>query len=606
MSTPLAEGSPKSEGLDSAAKHAHEGSPEIEELDSAAVLAQGFGMSEEQVMRINRLLSNDNEHEGALADTTKDGTTRQSKSAPYFRDVVEDTPEIAVHGSFTDIRDHAIGKNREGKPPAVETESTSKGNPFSSVLASVKGLATAIKSKRKAKKNSREDTNATSNEPSNIPADYTDLIKRLNETKSHESVTLSNLQNPEKANSANLLNEAYNKITETDDPLREKVNQSSVGELLKTAYFDYARAMADVETKGGDSSKKAFWHAGERKRAVALQEAEETLLNYQLKYANVLVAHRESAGAYNEVAKEDQAQAKSNDLFDELRKLNERSRRVTLAERERRIDDRNLLHKGIVAVGKFFNKGKRLIDRNLVAGFLTAFGVTVSGAGWPITTGIALGAGSALRYGSKEAALDESIKNYSMNMISDKEFAKQRAALEGTGEYNSDEIFSRMAQAEFRLTRMDADKKLSAARKRANKNAKKLIIGYAAGGIAGSLTHGLLSSHNAVATAQPDNVQSSQSSNVGDAAKRVGDINPGQNHPLLTEVNYDTYQHPWNWAVEQFGSHDAMAQLHSLGNQAAQHGYNVQWHTTASGAEWISINGDSSTQGVLKVLGQYI
>ena len=588
------------------------------QLDSAAWEALRYGMSPDDAERINRLLSN--EHEGALAGTTKDSTTRQSTRAPYLREVagyggVQEghesttvTPEIAVHGSFTDIRDHAIGKNREGESLAVETEPISKGNLFGSVLASVKGLAIAIKSKREAKKNSRGHTNATSNESSNIPADYAGLIKRLNETKSHESVTLSksNLQNPEKANSANLLNEAYNKITETDDPLREKVNQSSVGELLKTAYFDYARAMADVETKGGDSSKKAFWHAGERKRAVALQEAEETLLNYQSKYANVLVAHRESAGAYDGVAEKDQAQAKSDDLFNELRNLNEQSRRVTLAERERRIDDRNLLHKGIVAVGKFFNKGKRLIDRNLVAGFLTAFGVTVSGAGWPITTGVALGAGSALRYGSKEAALDESIKNYSMNMISDEEFARQRAALEGTGEYNSDEIFSRMAQAEFRLTRMDADKKLSAARKRANKNAKKLIIGYAAGGIAGSLTHGLLSSHDAVVTAQPDNVQSSQSSNVGDAAKRVGDINPGQNHPLLTEVNYDTYQHPWNWAVEQFGSHDAMAQLHSLGNQAAQHGYNVQWHTTASGAEWISINGDSSTQGVLKVLGQYI
>ena len=44
--------------------------------------------------------------------------------------------------------------------------------------------------------------------------------------------------------------------------------------------------------------------------------------------------------------------------------------------------------------------------------------------------------------------------------------------------------------------------------------------------------------------------------------------------------------------------------LHELADMAAQNGYDVEWH--GSGAnEWVSINGDSNTTSVLKVLSQY-
>ena len=72
----------------------------------------------------------------------------------------------------------------------------------------------------------------------------------------------------------------------------------------------------------------------------------------------------------------------------------------------------------------------------------------------------------------------------------------------------------------------------------------------------------------------------------------------------VPKPDFSEYDYPWNWAADNFGTENAASKLHELADMAAQNGYDVEWH--GSGAnEWVSINGDSNTTSVLKVLSQY-
>ncbi|QQG50721.1 MAG: hypothetical protein HZB75_04270 [Candidatus Saccharibacteria bacterium] len=74
---------------------------------------------------------------------------------------------------------------------------------------------------------------------------------------------------------------------------------------------------------------------------------------------------------------------------------------------------------------------------------------------------------------------------------------------------------------------------------------------------------------------------------------------PGADLPPSTGFDY-----PWDWAVDAFGSEDAMDKLHELADRAAEDGKNVEWH--GSGArEWVEINGNSNTKDVIDILRTY-
>lgn len=63
------------------------------------------------------------------------------------------------------------------------------------------------------------------------------------------------------------------------------------------------------------------------------------------------------------------------------------------------------------------------------------------------------------------------------------------------------------------------------------------------------------------------------------------------------------YAYPWNWA------HDAAPKgvnpetwLHELGDKAAAAGHAVEWHKGAGDVEWVSVDGNSNTRGVIDAL----
>jgi polyhydroxyalkanoate synthesis regulator phasin len=63
------------------------------------------------------------------------------------------------------------------------------------------------------------------------------------------------------------------------------------------------------------------------------------------------------------------------------------------------------------------------------------------------------------------------------------------------------------------------------------------------------------------------------------------------------------YNYPWDWAHDHWGNGAGDA-LHRLGSIANSDGHNVKWHGSGENA-WISVDGKSNAQYVIKVLGKY-
>ena len=75
--------------------------------------------------------------------------------------------------------------------------------------------------------------------------------------------------------------------------------------------------------------------------------------------------------------------------------------------------------------------------------------------------------------------------------------------------------------------------------------------------------------------------------------------------PNVPEINFDSYDYPWDWAVEKFGDANAMDQLHNLADKAMADGHAVEWFD-GPGGTWMKVDGSSATAYVLGVLNQYV
>lgn len=259
---------------------------------------------------------------------------------------------------------------------------------------------------------------------------------------------------------------------------QEFVDGSEFGRTLKEKFAAYGVAKADLETKG---------RFGRRKREIALQKAETELAQAKLAYTKRLTELRTADGLY-EGDIEARKQARSDDFFNEFRKLDRESRKATREERERRGESK--WHKAKVTVGKFLNGGKG-------KGWLRNGGIgAAAGVGFGFAAGIpvTLLAGASLSYAnyeaSKSAALQDSLENYKEETMTDEEYAAYRKAMDRS-DATKDQKAERLAGEFFGRSRQEGDKELAAAKSKAKGNAKKFGIGFAAGAAAGNLVGGL-------------------------------------------------------------------------------------------------------------------
>ena len=135
----------------------------------------------------------------------------------------------------------------------------------------------------------------------------------------------------------------------------------------------------------------------------------------------------------------------------------------------------------------------------------------------------------------------------------------------------------------------------------------KYTIGFGLGGLAGNWLSSTYATGNSVPQSGSEAVDANS---TGDSVPQSGSeaVDTGVSTPEapnVSEINFDSYDYPWDWAAEKFGDANAMDQLHNLADKAMANGHAVRWYNTG-GIEYLEVDGSSATAYVLGVLNQYV
>ena len=422
-------------------------------------------------------------------------------------------------------------------------------------------------------------------------------------------------------------------------------------EAYDAAVAELAKLRADAETKSGNFitykfkkpinwilrrfGKQNLSIIGRERREQKLREAEDKVKECALALAKSRAENIENTA---DLSEDEIAQMKSDAAFGELRSLLDVNVRQAINdELTERQEKRHFGDKLLASVGKWLNGGskwgRRL--RSFGPGFATGALLPVFGvSNIPVLAGVTTVAGSLIHRGSRLAAADENLKRHQDDEGKAKaqfdaaEVAKMREEAEKMTASRPDdgkEAIGHFADWMMHGSRQKSYEDADRAAKEAETNAGLFALGAGLGKLANLGAHTALEkwSTDASAASAPEteapssgnetaNADLSPSGDSGnnktlnDAMDRLMHGSGDSGGEALTNADFSAYedQFPWNWAADNFGTENAASKLHELADMAAQNGYDVEWH--GSGAdEWVSINGDSNTTSVLKVLSQY-
>lgn len=436
-----------------------------------------------------------------------------------------------------------------------------------------------------------------------------------------------------------------------EESSEEGLEHEQQREAYDAAVAELAKLRADAETKSGNFitykfkkpinwilrrfGKQNLSIIGRERREQKLREAEDKVKECALALAKSRAENIENTA---DLSEDEIAQMKSDVAFGELRSLLDVNVRQAINdELTERQEKRHFGDKLLASVGKWLNGGskwgRRL--RSFGPGFATGALLPVFGvSNIPVLAGVTTVAGSLIHRGSRLAAADENLKRHQDDEGKAKaqfdaaEVAKMREEAEKMTASRPDdgkEAIGHFADWMMHGSRQKSYEDADRAAKEAETNAGLFALGAGLGKLANFGAHTALEkwSTDASAVSAPEtetppsgnetaNADLSPSGDSGnnktlnDAMDRLTHGSDGSGGEALTNADFSAYedQFPWNWAADNFGTENAASKLHELADMAAQNGYDVEWH--GSGAnEWVSINGDSNTTSVLKVLSQY-
>ena len=442
------------------------------------------------------------------------------------------------------------------------------------------------------------------------------------------------------------------KHPDNPDKAEEGLEHEQQREAYDAAVAELAKLRADAETKSGNFitykfkkpinwilrrfGKQNLSIIGRERREQKLREAEDKVKECALALAKSRAENIENTA---DLSEDEIAQMKSDIAFGELRSLLDVNVRQAINdELTERQEKRHFGDKLLASVGKWLNGGskwgRRL--RNFGPGFATGALLPVFGVGVPVLAGVTTGAGMLIHRGSRLAAADENLKHHQDDegkakaQFDTAEVTKMREEAEAAHRVDPrKEAIGHFADWMMHGSRQKSYEDADRAAKEAETNAGLFALGAGLGRLANLGAHTALEkwSTDASAASVPETEAPSSGNEtvppskdadldpsgsggdnktLNDAMDRLMHGSDGSGGEALTNADFSTYedQFPWNWAADNFGTENAASKLHELADMAAQNGYDVEWH--GSGAnEWVSINGDSNTTSVLKVLSQY-
>ena len=389
-------------------------------------------------------------------------------------------------------------------------------------------------------------------------------------------------------------NESYTKAN--TEKTEMSVDEHEAAALLKVARERFAKASIAVETH---FFKNYF---GGKKRQAELEAATEQLkqseLEYmRIKFADEIEAAKQDAEKQAELAAEIAQAAFAN--------MQETSKR-TSEKYDEMLDGRNKFKKYAAKVGEWFTKGGKVSQWLKLGGAGFAVGTTTAAfTGWPITTATLVATKLAVAGALKQNILEERrgedrIAKGRPDYL-DSSFAKDMAGKE------ADYVMNRAVDMSVDELKDVSVKRQEDLYRRIGSGLVKYTIGFGLGGLAGNW----LSSTYATGDSVPQSgSEAVDADSTGDSVPQSGSgaVNTGVSTPEapnVPEINFDSYDYPWDWAAEKFGDANAMDQLHNLADKAMADGHTVQWFD-GPGGTWMEVDGSSATADVLKVLNKYV
>ena len=374
------------------------------------------------------------------------------------------------------------------------------------------------------------------------------------------------------------------------------VDEHEAAALLKVARERFTKASIAVEThffKGLFGGKKR-----QEELNAATEELKKSELEYmRIKFADEIEAARQDADKQAELAAEI-AQA----VFANAQETSKR----TSEKYDEMLDGRNKFKKYAAKVGEWFTNGGKVSQWLKLGGAGFAVGTTTAAfAGWPITTATLVATKLAVAGALKQNILEERrgedriAKDY-LDYL-DSSFAKDMAGKE------ADYAMNRAVDMSVDELKDVSVKRQEDLYRRIGSGLVKYTIGFGLGGLAGNWLSSTYATGNSVLQSGSEAVDANS---TGDSVLQSGSgaVDTGVSTPEapnVPEINFDSYDYPWDWAAEKFGDANAMDQLHNLADKAMADGHTVQWFD-GPGGTWMEVDGSSATPDVLNVLKEYV
>ena len=424
---------------------------------------------------------------------------------------------------------------------------------------------------------------------------------------------------PEKREAADELEKAKDRhskayaAAESKNPLGKKRRQAELKaatEQLKKCELLYKAAdkLDESRERFAKASVDVESHFFKRKKRqeelnAATEELKKSGLEYmRLKFADKIEAAKQDPEKQAELAAE-MAQA----AFASMQETS----RVTTDKYDNMLDDRSKFKKAVAQVGKWFNNGGKVFQCIKLggAGFGVGFTTGFFAAPWPITMAAGVVAGLGVAGLTKQAVLEE--HRGEDRIDADARLETTDPSFKNTvANMKIDDVMEHAVNVSVDNLKDMSIERQDALRKKVHASLFKYSIGFALGGLAGTLAGNWLDNpaHATGAESQKASTTSSQSGS-GQIPQQSGSTS--SMHNIVNSANLDTsnfssYDYPWDWAAEKFGNANAMDQLHNLADKAMANGHTVEWFNNPDGSVWMKVDGSSATKHVLDVLSRYV
>ena len=378
------------------------------------------------------------------------------------------------------------------------------------------------------------------------------------------------------------------------------VDEHEAAALLKVARERFAKASIAVETHFFKN------HFGGSKRQAELEAATEQLKQSELEYMRIKFAD-EIEAAKQDVDKQAELAAEiAQAVFANAQETSKR----TSEKYNEMLDGRNKFKKYAAKVGEWFTKGGKVSQWLKLGGAGFAVGTTtVTFAGQPIITATLVATKLAVAGALKQNILEERrgedriAKNRPDYL--DSSFAKDMAGKE------ADYVMNRAVDMSVDELKDVSVKRQEDLYRRIGSGLVKYTIGFSLGGLAGNWLSSTYATGDSVSQSGDKTVDARATHMSPNSTYEIPDDHiPASSTPIpevpnVPEINFDSYDYPWDWAAEKFGAANAMDQLHNLADKAMANGHTVEWFD-GPGGTWMKVDGLSDTPRVLEILGEYV